>query len=78
MDALTTYLKAKRGRLTELAKAIHVTPGAITQWEKVPAERVVQIEHATGVPRQELRPDLYEGWNEIPHPTKTKQASEQS
>lgn len=33
----------------------------ITRWERgrVPAERVLDVERVTGVPRHELRPDLY-------------------
>jgi DNA-binding transcriptional regulator YdaS (Cro superfamily) len=35
---------------------------------RVPAERVLSIEAATGVPRHELRPDLYplESKSEVP------------
>lgn len=29
------------------------------RWQRVPAEMVVQVEAATGVPREILRPDLY-------------------
>lgn len=46
-----------------LAEKLDVTQGAISQWlsTRVPAERVLQIEAATGglVQRHELRPDLY-------------------
>lgn len=61
MDKLNTWIKAERGRLTQLARAIKVTPGAITQWSEVPSRWLVAIENFTGIPRQELRPDLYEG-----------------
>ena len=61
METLRTYLKAERGNLTKLAAAIGVTPGAIAQWDKVPADRIVEIERATNIPRQKLRPDLFEG-----------------
>jgi len=30
------------------------------KWVKVPAERIIEIERLIGVPREELRPDLYE------------------
>jgi len=58
---LHKYLKAKRGRLSELAAALKITPGAINQWDKVPADKLVAVSRETGIPRQELRPDLYEG-----------------
>lgn len=51
---------ASVGGNTGLAKALGgITPQAISQWKKVPAERVIEVERATGVPRQELRPDIY-------------------
>lgn len=64
METLRTYLKAERGRMSELAKALSITPGAIAQWDEVPADKLVAIETATGIPRQLLRPDLYEGMME--------------
>lgn len=36
-----------------------ISPQAISQWKRVPAERVLQVERVTGVPRHELRPDIY-------------------
>ena len=42
-----------------LGRLIGVTSQAISQWKKVPAERVLAVEVASGVSRHELRPDLY-------------------
>jgi DNA-binding transcriptional regulator YdaS (Cro superfamily) len=42
-----------------LAKALGITHGAVNQWRRVPAERVIDVERATGIPREKLRPDLY-------------------
>lgn len=48
-----------------LARALDVTPGMVWQWKegmrKVPADRVLAIETATGgqVTRYELRPDVF-------------------
>jgi DNA-binding transcriptional regulator YdaS (Cro superfamily) len=42
-----------------LAGRIGVTPQALSQWHRVPARRVLAVERASGVPRHELRPDLY-------------------
>lgn len=53
-------LRAQRGLMARVAKALDVTPGAVAQWKKIPAERVVEIEQASGIPRQKLRPDLFE------------------
>ncbi len=42
-----------------LAGRIGVTPQALSQWRRVPARRVLDVERASGVPRHALRPDLY-------------------
>ena len=43
----------------DLAKTLQVTPQAISQWVRVPVMHVLKIEQLTGVPRHELRPDVY-------------------
>ena len=48
------------GGQRQLAQAIGVSYQAVQKFRvRVPAERVLQIEAATGVSRHELRPDLY-------------------
>ena len=49
------------GGTVALAKAISVTSQAISQWDRVPAERVIAVEEATkgNITRYQLRPDLY-------------------
>lgn len=42
-----------------LAAKLDITPQAISQWKRVPAERVIAVEAASGVSRHDLRPDLY-------------------
>jgi DNA-binding transcriptional regulator YdaS (Cro superfamily) len=42
-----------------VAKALKITHGAVSQWKRVPAERVLTVEKVTGIPRHILRPDLY-------------------
>jgi DNA-binding transcriptional regulator YdaS (Cro superfamily) len=49
----------KAGGVTALANKLGITRAAIYHWDKVPAERVVEIEKLTGVAREELRPDLF-------------------
>jgi DNA-binding transcriptional regulator YdaS (Cro superfamily) len=56
--ALKTATKAAGGT-RPLARRLGITASAVSQWERVPAERVVEVERATGVPRELLRPDLY-------------------
>ena len=61
MNELRKYLNAERGRGSDLARELGVTPGAIWQWadSQVPAERVLEVERVTGIPRRILRPDIY-------------------
>jgi DNA-binding transcriptional regulator YdaS (Cro superfamily) len=50
------------GGLTALARALGIRAPSISEWKRrgrIPANRVLAIEAATGVPRHELRPDLY-------------------
>lgn len=52
--------KKEAGGPSGLARALNdLSPQAISQWKRVPAERVLDVERITGVPRHELRPDLY-------------------
>lgn len=49
------------GGPTKMARKLGVTPQAISQWDRAPSGRVIQIEQATGgeVTREDLRPDMY-------------------
>lgn len=47
------------GGISALARALGVAQPSISGWSRVPAERVVAVEAATGVTRDVLRPDLY-------------------
>jgi DNA-binding transcriptional regulator YdaS (Cro superfamily) len=52
--------KSKVGGASGLAKLLGgITPQAVGQWRRVPAERTLEVERITGVSRHELRPDLY-------------------
>lgn len=42
-----------------LAAALRITPGALSQWRKVPAERVGEVSRETGISPQALRPDIF-------------------
>lgn len=47
------------GGISELARRVGVSQPSVSNWRRVPAERVLAVEAATGVPRAKLRPDLY-------------------
>ncbi|WP_454813816.1 Cro/CI family transcriptional regulator [Labrys neptuniae] len=49
------------GTTAELARRIGVTRQAIRQWKKIPIDKVVSVEGATGIPREILRPDIFRG-----------------
>lgn len=49
------------GGVSELARQIGIAQPSVSNWVRVPAERVVSVESATGVDRAVLRPDLYSG-----------------
>ena len=50
---------ASIGGVSSLARAIGVSQPAVSGWKRVPPDRVLAVEAATGIPRTELRPDLY-------------------
>lgn len=53
----------KIGGATALANSLGIHRQAVHQWSRpgrqIPAHHIVEIERLTGVPREELRPDLY-------------------
>lgn len=59
MDRFREYLDGERGRRSKLAALIGISPSAISMWEQVPAERIGDVSRATGIPPEELRPDIF-------------------
>jgi TorA maturation chaperone TorD len=47
------------GGVSELARRLGIAQPSVSNWERVPAERVASVEEATGVDRARLRPDLF-------------------
>jgi len=47
------------GGVAQLARKIGIAQPSVSNWNRVPVGRVIAVETATGVPRQQLRPDLY-------------------
>ncbi len=47
------------GGITELARRIGISQPSVSNWDRVPAERVLAVEAATNVNRVILRPDLF-------------------
>lgn len=51
-------IRAQRGLLAKVAHRLGLTRAAVVKWDKVPAERLPEIEEITGIPRHQLRPDI--------------------
>jgi TorA maturation chaperone TorD len=49
------------GGVSELARRIGISQPSVSNWDRIPAERVLSVEAATGVARAVLRPDLFNG-----------------
>lgn len=49
----------KAGGVNALSNALAITHGAVSQWEVVPAKRVLAVAAITGISPADLRPDLY-------------------
>lgn len=57
-QGLTKAIEAAGSR-SELARRLGISQQAVSQWRTIPLRQIVAVEQATGVPREELRPDLY-------------------
>ncbi len=57
-DGLERAIDAAGG-VAQLARKIGIAQPSVSNWNRVPAQRVVAVECATGVSREVLRPDLY-------------------
>lgn len=47
------------GGVSELARRLGISQPSVSNWERIPAERISAVESATGIDRAILRPDLY-------------------
>jgi DNA-binding transcriptional regulator YdaS (Cro superfamily) len=45
--------------LTPLANHLKIKAPSVSQWTRIPAEKVLGVSEFTGIPPHELRPDLY-------------------
>lgn len=54
-------LEEKGIKQSALARQLGVNKSTVALWvlRRIPAERVIEIERETGIPRFELRPDIY-------------------
>lgn len=58
-----TQLIAKVGGVSALAAMLGLDHSSVSKWKKrdrLPVDRIPDISRITGIPRHELRPDLWE------------------
>lgn len=61
MENIVREVAKRVGGVPELARRLGISRQAIYQWEAIPAEKVQAIAHMTGLPKAQLRPDLFGG-----------------
>jgi len=47
------------GSVSELARKLGISQPSVSNWARVPVERVLEVEAITGIDRRRLRPDIY-------------------
>ena len=50
----------RAGSVAALARALGISRASVNEWARVPTDRVKAVESFTGVPRHELRPDVFD------------------
>jgi DNA-binding transcriptional regulator YdaS (Cro superfamily) len=56
---IVAMVVAQAGGLHALGRMLGIRYQSVQSWKRIPADRVLAIELATGIPREQLRPDLY-------------------
>lgn len=59
--------KKAAGGPSALARALNISRSAVSQWDRVPVERVAEVADITGIPKHKIRPDIFEN-NQESHP----------
>jgi DNA-binding transcriptional regulator YdaS (Cro superfamily) len=50
---------AEAGGVRALARLVGRSSATVAVWKRIPIEHVRTIENATGIPKEELRPDIF-------------------
>jgi DNA-binding transcriptional regulator YdaS (Cro superfamily) len=59
MHEKTRQCADRVGGVGKLAALLGIKGPSLYSWRRIPAERVLQLERITGIPKEELRPDLF-------------------
>jgi Bacterial toxin YdaS len=54
------------GGYRELARALGLSHTSVIRWDMIPINYLFQVEEITGIPRERLRPDIFQ----MPRPKK--------
>lgn len=58
-EEIKVKVLAASGGRQSLADRLGISAPAISQWKKIPAERIGQVSAITGMRPEEIRPDLF-------------------
>lgn len=59
MNTALHKAKMAAGGTAALARILGLTSQAVSQWDRVPASRVLEVERVSGISRHDLRPDVF-------------------
>jgi DNA-binding transcriptional regulator YdaS (Cro superfamily) len=59
-DLIILEVYAAFGGAASLARFLGITRAAVCHWSRVPFKHLKAIEDAKGIPRERMRPDIYE------------------
>lgn len=59
MIDIVTKAAEKAGGVVALARELGIKHTALYSWNRVPAERVLDVERISGISRHDLRPDIF-------------------
>jgi len=59
MDTPIEKIIEAGGGVVSLARKLQISKGAVSQWSRVPVNRVLEVERLTGISRHLIRSDIY-------------------
>lgn len=58
LDQSMDLIRTQRGLISKIARGLAINSSAVSMWDRVPAERLPDVERITQIPRHRLRPDI--------------------
>ena len=72
-DPIVREVLARMGKLKALSVPLGISEQAVWKWDRIPTDRVIDVERVTGIPRERLRPDIYGAPR--PRPSRSRRAN---